>query len=112
MTSRRIAAPAPGAPDIIRFPDPRPCDLDVTTFEYVNFPAYPPSLASHFGNPDTTIITSEVAAGVRSTGSYEGVLFPDLLIAFNVDSAAPPRPQRLPHLRAGQAAGLRAGSGL
>ncbi len=88
MTSRRIAAPAPGAPDIIRFPDPRPCDLDVTTFEYVNFPAYPPSLASHFGNPDTTIITSEVAAGVRSTGSYEGVLFPDLLIAFNVDSAA------------------------
>ena len=36
----------------------------------------------------TTIITSEVAAGLRATVTYEGVLFPDLLIAFNVDPEA------------------------
>jgi hypothetical protein len=60
----------------------------MSTFHYVNFPAYPPSLAVHFGNPDTTVITSEMAAGLRPTESYEGILFPDLLIAFNADSAA------------------------
>jgi hypothetical protein len=60
----------------------------MTAFEHVNFPAYPPSLALHFGSPETTIITSEVAAGLRATVTYEGVLFPDLLIAFNVDPEA------------------------
>jgi hypothetical protein len=60
----------------------------MTAFDYVNFPAYPPSLAVHFGNPDTTIIISEIAAALIPTRTYEGVLYPDLLIAFNVDPAA------------------------
>ncbi len=81
MTPKPIAAL-----NIIKFPDPPPADM--TTYEYLTFPAYPAALAVHFGSPDTTIITSEVAAGLRPTESYEGVLFPDLLIAFDVDPAA------------------------
>ena len=69
--------------DIIPFPDAPPEEL--TAFFSINFPGYPPSLAEHFGNPDTTIILSEVAAALIPTRSYEGVLYPDLLIAFGVN---------------------------
>ncbi len=86
MTTKPAATP--GATDILQFPDPRPCDLDMTTYYYMNFPAYPSSLAAHFGNLDTTVILSELAAGLRPTESYEHILFPDLLIAFNGDPAA------------------------
>lgn len=48
MTAKRVAAPAPDADKIVRFPDPRPCDLDMSTYHYVNFPAYPSALADHF----------------------------------------------------------------
>ena len=54
----------------------------------VNFPGYPVSMYRHFGNRETTIITSEVAAALLPTASREGVRFPDLLVAFNVDPAA------------------------
>ncbi len=85
MTSKQVTT---RTPDIIQLPDPRPCDLDMTTFDYVNFPAYPASLAEHLGNPDTTIITSEVGASLRATTTYDRVRFPDLLIAFDVDPLA------------------------
>ena len=85
MTAKPVA-PQPETAGILQFPDPPPEEM--TAFEHVNFPAYPPSLALHFGSPETTIITSEVAAGLRATVTYEGVLFPDLLIAFNVDPEA------------------------
>ncbi len=84
-TSKPISA---HAPDIIRFPDARPCDLDMTTYYHVNFPAYPSALADHLGNLDTTVIISEIAAGLRATESYRGILFPDLLIAFDANPAA------------------------
>ena len=87
MTAKPVSPP-PDAGEIVQFPDPRPCDLDMSTFDYVNFPAYPSALADHFGNPDTFVVTSELAAGLRPTESYEGILFPDLLIAFNADPAA------------------------
>ncbi len=86
MTTRRAAAPAPGAGDIIQFPDPPPEEM--TAYYNVNFPGYPGALADHFGNLHTTVITSEVAAALIPTESYEGVRYPDLLIAFNVDPAA------------------------
>ena len=85
MTTRPIA-PMTDAAGIIQFPDAPPEEM--TAFDYVNFPAYPPSLAVHFGNPDTTIIISEIAAALIPTRTYEGVLYPDLLIAFDVDPAA------------------------
>ena len=87
-TPKPVTAPAPGSPEFIRFPDPRPCDLDMTTYHYVNFPAYPPALADHLGNLDTTVILSETAAGLRPTRSYDDILFPDMLIALNANAAA------------------------
>ena len=85
MTTRSVTPP-PAAGEIIQFPDPPPEEM--TAYYDVNFPGYPGSLAVHFGNPGTTIITSEIAAALIPTESYEGVLYPDLLIAFNVDPAA------------------------
>ena len=47
------------------------------------------SLAAHFGDRETTIITSEVAAAlIPYDDTYEGVRYPDLLIAFNVNPPA------------------------
>ena len=87
-TPKPVSAPAPGAPEIVRFPDARPCDMDMTTYYYVNFPAYPSALADHLGNLDATVIISEMAAGLRATETYEGILFPDLLIALDANPAA------------------------
>ena len=85
MTPRPVA-PAPDAPEIIQFPDPPPEEM--TAYYHVNYPGYPCSLADHFGNQDTTVITSEVAAALIPTESYEGVRYPDLLISFNADPEA------------------------
>ena len=85
MTVRHITQGLSNA-KVLRFPDPPPEEM--TAFHQVGFPAYPASLALHFQDEATTIITSEVAAGVRPTESYEGILFPDLLIAFNVNAEA------------------------
>ena len=85
MTTRP-AAPPPGAAQIIQFPDPPPEEM--TAYDYVNALGYPPSLSEHFGRRDTTIITSEVAAALIPTENYEGVRYPDLLIAFGVDPVA------------------------
>lgn len=81
----RPKTPKAEAEEIIPFPDAPPEEL--TAFFSINFPGYPPSLAEHFGNPDTTIILSEVAAALIPTRSYEGVLYPDLLIGFGVHPA-------------------------
>ncbi len=77
--------PAPGA-EIIQFPDPPPEEM--TAYYKVNFPGYPGTLADHFGSPETTIITSEVAAALLPSADWEGVRYPDLLVAFNADPAA------------------------
>ena len=63
---------------------PAPPD-ELTAYFKVNFPGYPGSLAAHFGNPETTIITSEIAAALIPSRTYEGVRYPDLLIAFDAD---------------------------
>ena len=72
---------------IIRFPD-HPNFDDMSAFNYVLLPALPQALIHHFGNRETTIITSELAARLTPTENLEGVLYPDLLIAFDVDPAA------------------------
>ena len=71
---------------MVQFPDPPPEEM--TAYFDVNFPAYPASLAAHFGNRETTVITSEIAAALIPTASYEGVRYPDLLIAFDADPVA------------------------
>ena len=66
---------------------PAPPD-ELTAYYKVNFPGYPGSLAAHFGSPETTIITSEIAAALIPSRTYEGVRYPDLLIAFDADPVA------------------------
>ena len=85
MTPKPKTAP-PDAGEVIQFPDPPPEEM--TAYYTVNWPGYPGSLAEHFGNPETTIITSEVAAALLLTPDWEDVRYPDLLIAFDVDPAA------------------------
>ena len=85
MTTKPVT-PSPEAGKIIPFPDVPPEEM--TAYHNVNFPGYPGSLAVHFGNPDTTVILSEVAAALIPTESYEGVRYPDLLIAFNAHTEA------------------------
>ena len=92
MTTKPLSHPEPileetDAGEIIQFPDAPPQEL--TAYYAINRPGYPPSLADHFGGRETTIITSEVAAAlIPYAGTYEGVRYPDLLIAFNVNPAA------------------------
>ena len=87
-TKRGIATVPSQATAFVRFPDYEPSDDTVTTFEHVNFPGYPAALARHLGNPETTIIISEIAAALFPTESREGLRYPDLLIAFDVDPVA------------------------
>ena len=92
MTTKPLSHPEPNleetdAGKIIPFPDAPPPEL--TAYYAINSPGYPPSLADHFGDRETTIITSEVAAAlIPYAGTYEGVRYPDLLIAFNVNPSA------------------------
>ena len=86
MTTKPVA-PAQKSGQITQYPDPPPEEM--TAYFSINRPGYPPSLAEHYGNPDTTIITSEVAAAlIPPAESHEGVRYPDLLIAFDVDPEA------------------------
>ena len=87
MTTRPAIPTTDPAGKITQYPDPPPDEL--TAYYAVNQPGYPPSLAAHFGDRETTIITSEVAAAlIPYAGTYEGVRYPDLLIAFNANPAA------------------------
>lgn len=87
-TKSGIAATThPRAKPFIRFPDYQPSEETVTTFVNLNYPAYPAALGQHFGNSDTTLILSEVAAALFATASREGLRYPDLLIAFDVNPA-------------------------
>ena len=84
------AAPAPPAPVAnapIRFPDFPPRD-DMQNSLYLNKPGHIPILCAHFGNPDTTVVLGEVPVGWVATGARLGLRIPDLLIAFDIWSAA------------------------
>ena len=86
MTTRPVVPADAAGEKIVQYPDPPPEEL--TAYYTVNYPGYPPSLAAHFGDRETTIITSELAAAlIPYAGTYEGIRYPDLLIAFNVNPA-------------------------
>ena len=87
-TKYGIAATAqPRAAPFVRFPDYQPSEDTMTTFVHLNLPAHPAALALYLGKPETTLVLSEVAAALFATTSREGLRYPDLLIAFNVNPA-------------------------
>ena len=83
MTTKPTAS-ASSAPGFIVLPDaPRPEDMNNVTS--LHFPGNTHYLAEHLGNPDTTLITGEAYISRVPTRDARGLLYPDLLIAFNVD---------------------------
>ena len=80
MTTKPVT-PQPAAGKIIRFPDAPPEEM--TAYYKVNLPGYPGSLTVHLGNQETTVILSEIAAGLFLREDRVGIRYPDLLIAFN-----------------------------
>ena len=80
MTTKPVH-PLTKAGEIVRFPDAPPEEM--TAYHHVNFPGYPGFLALHFGSPETTVILSEIAAGLFVREDRESIRYPDLLISFN-----------------------------
>ena len=79
------AAPARRQYQYDAFPD-FPSRGDMQNPLYLADPAHQAALRRHFDAPDTTAIIGEVPVG-WSRDQREGILVPDLLIAFNVDRA-------------------------
>ena len=82
MTIRTI--PVSASSD--QFPELPPRD-DMLNVIYLHEPGHVPALRRHFGNFDTTIVSSEIPIG-WNTSQREGLQQPDLLVAFAVDRAA------------------------
>ena len=82
MTTR----PGQAAPPAARFPE-RPRRLDMQNFIYLNRPGHATSLARHFGSPDNTLLIGDVPVG-WNVSQRRGLLYPDLMVAFNVDCGA------------------------
>ena len=83
MTTNPAAQAAHGT-DFVRLPDP-PEPEDMNNFKYLHAPGNSQHLAEHFGHEDTTIVTGEAYISRVPTSSRQGLFYPDLLIAFNVD---------------------------
>lgn len=86
MTTRPTAATGHSR-GFVRLPDP-PEPEDMNNYTYLHFPGNAHHLAEHFGNHDTTVITSEAYISREPTSERLGLMAPDLLIAFNVDTNA------------------------
>ena len=82
MSSKLIQQAQAQQPDG-RFPEFPPRD-DMNNPIYLYRPGYLTTLHRHFGSLDTTLVISETPLGWRH-GQREGILIPDLMIAFDVD---------------------------
>ncbi len=87
MTTYNAAAKPPESQIPFTMPDPDPRPEDMTGFDHLaaNGDAY--HLRMHFGNPETTLVTGEHYLSAVRTSNLTGIRYPDLLIAFNVDTA-------------------------
>ena len=82
MSSRPFVSRPPDTRPPFIFPDPPPPE-DMNNTLHLNEPGYLTTLAIHFGHRDTTIVTSEAYISPEVPQSQTGLLYPDLLIAFN-----------------------------
>ena len=87
MTGRYTAAQAPATPRAIaKFPvfPPR---ADMMNSRHLHDQGHQPALRRHLGNPDTTLVLSEVPISRNVPRSRAGARVPDLLVAFDVRRA-------------------------
>ena len=84
MTIKHNAPPS-SAP-VEQFPE-RPPRHDMQNSLYLDRPGHQTALIRHFGATGTTLVIGEMPVG-RNVRQREGLLYPDLLVAFNVDPAA------------------------
>ena len=82
MVTRPAASPAASAG---QFPELPPRD-DMQNTRFLNEPAHVPALRVRLGFSASTVVTSETPIG-WNTSQRRGLLQPDLLIAFDVDSS-------------------------
>ena len=82
MTTKPTAPPsyAPTA----QFPE-RPPRLDMQNVLYLAFPGHHTALIRHLGAEDTTLVIGEMPVG-WNLSQQSGLLYPDLMIAFNVNT--------------------------
>ena len=110
MTTNPAAQAAHGA-DFVRLPDP-PEPEDMNNFKYLHAPGNSHHLAEHFGQADTTIVTGAAYISPVPTSSPQGAVPPGPAHRLQRRPRSGQRPQRLHHLGAGQAPGLRSGNRL
>ena len=84
MTAKHTASPS--SVPVERFPE-RPPRNNMQNSIYLDRPGHQTALIRHFGELETTLIIGEMAVG-WNVRQREGLLYPDLLIAFGVDPAA------------------------
>ena len=84
MTTRQPAAKFRLA--AAEFPERMPRQ-EMQNSVYLDLPGYQTGLHLHFGGTETTLVISEAALG-WNLSQREGIFYPDLMIAFNVDREA------------------------
>ena len=84
--NRKLIRHTPSTNDKGQFPDLPPRD-DMNNPLYLYLPGYLTTLRRHFGSLDTTLVISETPLGWQYS-QREGILIPDLLVAFDVDPVA------------------------
>ena len=84
MTTKRPVQPS--SEPRAHFPD-RPRREDMQNVFFLHRPSHITSLVRFFGSPDTTLVISETPVG-WNVSQRLGLLYPDLMVAFNVDCAA------------------------
>ena len=69
------------------FPDPPPKE-DVNDYLFLTEPGYGRALVRHYGNRDTTAVMAGIYVSQTLPQTQTGLLYPDLLIAFDIDREA------------------------
>ena len=81
MTTKRTTQQSSGL--VEHFPE-RPPRKDMQNWIHIGVPGHLSALARHLGNRDNTIVICEPALG-RNLSQRTGLLYPDLLVAFNAN---------------------------
>ena len=81
MTTKRPAPPFYGPDEV--FPE-RPPRGDLQNSLHLLDPGHQAALTQHFGSLGTDLVISEMPIG-RNLSQRRGLLYPDLLVAFNID---------------------------